>query len=293
MTSTYIKLLLMALCWGGTFIAGRVLAQSVGPFAGAFLRFAVASVCLTAIMRHRGVAFSRPSGRQLLVLLLMGMTGIFSYNVLFLKGLKLIEAGRASVIIACNPIFIALMSAVFFRERLNVLKVSGIIVSVSGAITAIARGDWSALLSGGFGWGELYIFGCVASWVAYSLFGKTVMPSLSPLVAVTYSSVAGTLFLLPAALMEDIKGAAAYPLDAWASILYLGFFGTVLGFVWYYQGIQRIGPVRAGLFINFVPVFALLLAFLVLGEPVTPSLLIGAVLVSSGVCLTTLGSRRA
>jgi drug/metabolite transporter (DMT)-like permease len=73
----------------------------------------------------------------------------------------------------------------------------------------------------------------------------------------------------------------------------LGLFGTVLGFVWYYQGIQRIGPVRAGLFINFVPVFALLLAFFILKEPVTPSLLIGAVLVSSGVYLTTLGSRRA
>jgi drug/metabolite transporter (DMT)-like permease len=293
MAATYTKLLLMALCWGGTFIAGRVLARSVGPFSGAFLRFAVASLCLSAIVLRHEKALSRPSVKHVLVLLLMGMTGIFSYNVFFLKGLKLIEAGRASIIIACNPIFIALMSAVFFRERLNGLKLTGIVVSVSGAITVIARGDLSALLAGGFGWGEVYIFGCVASWVAYSLLGKAVMSSLSPLLAVTYSSVAGTLCLLPAALMEDLKRAAAYPLDAWVSIFYLGFFGTVLGFVWYYQGIQRIGPVRAGLFINFVPVFALLLAFLILKEPVTPSLLIGAVLVSSGVYLTTLGSRRA
>ena len=293
MASTYIKLLLMALCWGGTFIAGRVLAQSVGPFSGAFLRFAIASLCLSAILLHRRKLLVRPSGKHALVLLLMGMTGIFSYNVLFLKGLKLIEAGRAAIIIACNPIFIALMSAVFFRERLNGLKVAGIAVSVSGAITVIARGNFSMLLSGGFGWGELYIFGCVASWVAYSLFGKAVMSSLSPLVAVTYSSVAGTVCLLPPALMEDLGGAAAYPLDAWVSIFYLGFFGTVLGFVWYYQGIQRIGPLRAGLFINFVPIVALLLAYFILKEPVTWSLLIGAVLVSSGVCLTALGSRRA
>lgn len=293
MESTYIKLLLTALCWGGTFIAGRVLAQSVGPFSGAFLRFAVASLCLSAIMLRHEKALPRPSGRHIVVLLLMGMTGIFSYNVFFLKGLKLVEAGRASIIIACNPIFIALMSALFFRERLNGLKVAGIVVSVSGAITAIARGDLSVLLNGGFGWGELYVFGCVASWVAYSLFGKAVMSSLSPLAAVTYSSVAGTVCLLPAAVLEDLRGVAAYPFDAWVSIFYLGFFGTVLGFVWYYQGIQRIGPVRAGLFINFVPVFALLLAFFILKEPVTPSLFIGAILVSSGVYLTTLGSRRA
>jgi len=72
-----------------------------------------------------------------------------------------------------------------------------------------------------------------------------------------------------------------------------GLFGTVLGFVWYYEGIKSIGPVRAGLFINFVPVSAVFLAFLILDEPLTASLLIGAILVSSGVYLTTLGSRRA
>ncbi|MFO7708348.1 MAG: DMT family transporter [Desulfobacterales bacterium] len=292
MFATYLKLLLMAFFWGGTFIAGRVLAQSVGPFGGAFMRFAVASVCLAAVMLKMERSVVRPSGRDVAVLFVMGMTGVFAYNVLFLKGLKLIEAGRASVIIANNPVFIALMAAVFFGERLNALKVTGILLSVAGALVVITRGVLSSLLSGGFGWGELFIFGCVASWVAYSLLGKTVMARLSPLAAVTFSSVAGTACLFPPAVLEGMLTVDPYPLAAWASIFYLGFFGTVLGFVWYYQGIQRIGPVRAGLFINFVPVFAVLLSALLLGEPLTPSLLVGAVLVSSGVCLTTLGAHR-
>lgn len=83
-----------------------------------------------------------------------------------------------------------------------------------------------------------------------------------------------------------------YSFQAWASIFYLGVFGTVLGFLWYYEGIRRIGPVRAGLFINFVPISAVILSFFILGEPLTLSLLIGAVLVSSGVYLTTLGAYR-
>ncbi|RPJ75272.1 MAG: DMT family transporter [Desulfobacteraceae bacterium] len=292
MAATYLKLLLMAFFWGGTFITGRVLAQSVGPFSGAFLRFAVASVCLTAIMLKMERHPVRPTGRHLALLLLMGLTGIFAYNVLFLKGLKLIEAGRASIIIANNPIGIALMAVVFFGERLNILKVAGILVSVAGAIIVIMRGEASALLTGGFGRGELYILGCVASWVAYSLLGKLVMSRLSPLAAVTFSSAAGTLCLFPAALMDGLLDADSYPLAAWGSIVYLGFFGTVLGFVWYYQGIQRIGPVRAGLFINFVPVFAVLLSVLLLGEPLTLSLVAGAALVCTGVCLTTLGAYR-
>lgn len=292
MFSTYLKLFLMAVFWGGTFIAGRRLAMEVGPFSGAFLRFLIASICLVAFTFHFERRLPLPGKRQLIPLFLMGMTGVFLYNVFFLKGLRLIEAGRASIIIANNPIFIAIMSALIFRDRLNPLKVAGILISVTGAVIVITRGQLSAGLGGGFGWGELFIFGCVASWVTYSLLGKSVMSELSPLVAVTYSSVVGAVCLLPPAVMEGIFDSGSYSVAAWVSVFYLGFFGTVLGFVWYYEGIKRIGPVRAGLFINFVPVSAVFLAFLILGEPLTVSLIIGAVLVSSGVYLTTLGSRR-
>ncbi len=292
MVYTYLKLLLMAVFWGGTFIAGRRLAMEVGPFSGAFLRFLVASIFLVAFTLRIERRLALPKPHLLFPLFLMGMTGIFLYNVFFLKGLKLIEAGRASIIIANNPIFIAILSALIFRERLNLMKVTGILISVAGAITVITRGDFVSGLGGGFGWGELFIFGCVASWVTYSLLGKSVMANLSPLAAVTYSSVIGAVCLFPPAVLEGLGEFGAYSLSAWASILYLGFFGTVLGFVWYYEGIKRIGPVRAGLFINFVPVSAVFLAFLILGEALTVSLLAGAILVSSGVYLTTLGSRR-
>jgi drug/metabolite transporter (DMT)-like permease len=290
---TYIKLLLMAFLWGGTFIAGRRLAMEVGPFSGAFLRFLVASIFLVALLLRNEKKIALPKANFLLPLFLMAMSGIFLYNVLFLKGLQLIEAGRAAIIIANNPIFIAILSALLFRERLTPLKAAGILISVAGAITVITRGELLSGLGGGFGWGELFIFGCVASWVSYSLLGKSVMGHLSPLAAVTYSSLIGAGFLFPPAVLEGLGTFWAYSFSAWACIFYLGFFGTVLGFVWYYEGIQRIGPVRAGLFINFVPVSAVLLAFLILKEPLTVSLLIGALLVSSGVYLTTLGSGRA
>ena len=226
----------------------------------------------------------------------------FGLNVIHVGNIGDATKMKFIVNLVQGELMVALAESIVLGEKLGFNADKILEVLDSGGVASplfhskgrtIARGDFSALLSGGFGWGELYIFGCVASWVAYSLLGKAVMSSLSPLAAVTYSSVAGTVCLLPAAMMENLGGAAAYPFDAWVSILYLGFFGTVLGFIWYYQGIQRIGPVRAGLFINFVPVFALLLAFIILKEPVTPSLLIGAVFVSSGVYLTTLGSRRA
>ena len=283
---TYFKLLMMAIFWGGTFVAGRSLAQTVGPFTAAFFRFAIASVCLVFILHRAEEELTWPQKNQILPVIILGLTGAFLYNYFFLKGLKIIEAGRAAVIIANNPIFIALLSTYFFKERLNLIKIAGIVVSVLGAIIVISRGQVFDIFQGGLGIGEVYIFCCVASWVAFSLIGKAVMNDLSPLLSVTYSSIVGTLFLAVPAFMEEGFRYLAYSLFEWATMFYMGFFGTVLGFLWYYQGIQKIGPTRAGLFINFVPISAILLAFIFLGEQITLSLLIGTALVSFGVYLT-------
>jgi drug/metabolite transporter (DMT)-like permease len=223
---------------------------------------------------------------QILPVFLLGLTGVFCYNLFFFKGLKLIEASRAAIIIANNPIFIALFSALFFKEKLNSLKVTGILISVSGAIIVISRGNLLEILQGNLGLGEFYIFLCVISWVIFSLLGKVVMADLSPLSSVAYSSITGTVLLFLPALREGMADCVYYSISDWWNIFYLGFFGTVLGFVWFYEGINHIGPTKAGLFINFVPISAILLAFVILGEPLTLSLLIGTLLVSTGVYLT-------
>lgn len=287
----YLRLLLTALFWGGTFIAGRLIAQSVGPFSAAFLRFAIAVVFLLLLTARKMGGLPRVSKAQGMALCFLGLSGVFAYNALFFKGLQLISAGRASLIIANNPVFIALFAALIFKERLSWLKVAGVILSVSGAVIVISKGDLAQLLGGGVGWGELLIFGCVGSWVTYSLIGKAIMKDLSPLVAVSYSASIGLAALLIPALAEGmVEQIPQYTLLDWGCIAYLGVFGTVLGFVWYYEGIKALGPTKAGQFINFVPVCAILLAYFILGEPVTPSLLVGAGFVVSGVSLTNLKS---
>jgi len=291
MTRIYIKLLLTAIFWGGTFIAGRVIAGHVNPFAAAFLRFVVASVFLVFLTVKKEGFPRRLDKNKIFFLFLLGATGVFAYNLFFFKSLQLIGAGRASLIIANNPIFIALFSVLFFAEKLTPLKIAGILISVSGAVYAISGGNPVSILSGGLGLGDVYIFICVCSWVSYSLIGKKAMKELSPLSAVSGAAVVGVLMLLVPALQSGMMAEIPLyrPVD-WAAVFYLGFFGTVLGFVWYYDGINTIGPARAGLFINFVPLSAIALGYLFLGETVTISLLIGASLVITGVYLTNAAS---
>jgi drug/metabolite transporter (DMT)-like permease len=201
-----------------------------------------------------------------------------------------VEAGRAAVIIASNPISISLFSALIFHDRLGFKKVLGILLSVTGAIIVITRGNPAEVLVGDFGRGELYIFCCVFSWTAYTLIGKGVMGKLSPLATVTYSSLVGTtLLIIPAYLRGMPDEIAGYQWLDWAGMAYLGVFGTVLGFLWFYQGVFHIGPIKASQFINFVPISAVVLAYAILNEPVTISLLIGAALVLSGVYMAHAG----
>jgi drug/metabolite transporter (DMT)-like permease len=212
---------------------------------------------------------------------------VFAYNLFFFAGLKQVPAGRASLIIACNPAFIALAAAWFFRERLKLVNVLGIGLSITGAVIVISQGDPAALLTGRVGLGELYIFGCVLSWVLYSIIGKAAMKRLTPLTAVTFSCAIGAACLLPPAchngLLQDFS---RYSTAAWAGIVYLGFFGSALGFCWYYEGIKAIGPSRAGVFINFVPLSGVILAHLLLQEPITAVIVVGAVFVVTGVYCT-------
>jgi len=283
----YVKLFLTAVLWGGTFIAARVVSQDVGPFSAAFFRFFIASAFLLFFAVRLEGGLPRLAKGQVFLILLLGLTGVAAYNVFFFSGLKSIAAGRASLIIATNPVFIALFAALLFRERLTLLNGAGILLCVTGALIVLSKGNPLIIFQGGLGRGELYIAGCVVSWVLYSLIGKAAMKDLSPLAAVTFSCLVGTAVLFVPALREGMAGQfLAYGWSNWWGMFYLGFFGSVLGFTWFYEGIKKIGASRAAVFINFVPVNAVILAYLILHERIYPSLLIGAALVIGGAYMT-------
>ena len=124
-------------------------------------------------------------------------------------------------------------------------------------------------------------------WTVYSLIGKVILTELSPLVSVTYSCVVGAAALFFPALAEGMAAdISTYPAIAWLGIVYLGLFGTVFGFIWYYQGIKLLGPSRTSMFINLVPVSGVLIAFLVLDEPLETSIILGTILVTVGLFMT-------
>ncbi|OUC15798.1 MAG: hypothetical protein B0A82_04880 [Alkalinema sp. CACIAM 70d] len=283
----YAQLVLTTLIWGGTFIAGRIAVQSVGVFSVAFLRFAIAAILLLLLCWLQIGKLPRLNRSQWLGVSLMGLAGIFAYNAFFLGGLKLLPASRASLIVAFNPISVSLGSAIFYREPLSKSKILGTLISLLGVAIVIAQGNPLNLLHTGIGLGDWLLLGCVTSWVTYTLLGKQVLQTISPLVVTTYSCVIGALSLFPIALTEILFSTlpSITPIAA-LSITYMGILGTVIAFIWYSQGIQTIGASRTAIFTNLVPVSAVMMGILFLRESLQPSLVIGGCLVITGVVLT-------
>lgn len=287
LTLTYLKLAAVAFFWGGTFIAGRVLAVDMPHMVAATGRFLVAGVLLLLIAWRFEGGLPRLDRKQALATAILGLTGIFLYNVCFFGALGQLPAGRTALIIALNPIVTAIAMAVVLGERLGPQRWAGIALALAGAAVVITRGDLGHALSQSVGRGELLMFGGVCAWAVYTIVGQRALRGLTPIAATTYAALWGCLFLgIGAAFEWHSVHAAMFDWKAIASIVYLGAFGTVVGFIWYYEGVKSIGPARTAVFNNLVPVFGVTLSALMLGEPILTSMLTGGAMVIAGVMLT-------
>jgi drug/metabolite transporter (DMT)-like permease len=283
----YTRLVLMAACWGGQFIAGRVVAPLLPHFTTGALRFLVACAGLLALCAWRDGGLARPTRAQWPALLALGVAGIFCYNAFFFAGLERITAGRAALMMALMPAVTTVGAWLFFGERMHALRVLGIAISLAGVAVVLSHGDLASLLHGAFGAGEMLMAGAVLSWTAYTLIGRTGPKGLTPLATTTWAAIVGTVLLAAVALFESPwSRVPTLPLSGWIAIFYLGIFGTVLAFLWYLEGVRAIGGPRTAVFINLVPVFAVAIAAVALGERIDQSMVIGGLTVIAGVMLT-------
>jgi drug/metabolite transporter (DMT)-like permease len=286
----YLKLIACTLIWGGTFIAGHIVSKALPPLTAASIRFSIAAALLLVLAWKREGGLPKLSLQQMGATAALGLTGIFLYNFCFFSALGKMEASRSALFIAMNPIVTALAAAAVLREHLNWRKWAGIGIAFAGAAVLITRGEPMAALhdiSQSIGVGELMMLGAASCWAAYTLVGRAALKGLSPIAATTYASLWGLGFLLVTASRE-LPGVAWASLgwQVWASVTYLGAFGTVVAFVWWYEGVKALGPARTAVFNNLVPVFGVSLAALMLGEQVMASMIAGGLLVAAGVTMT-------
>lgn len=286
---TYFKLIATMFMWGGTWIAGRVVAQELtAPLAVPAFRFLLAGLVLAGVALASEGRIPRPqTGSEWGIVTGLAVTGIFIYALCFFYGLKYITAGRGALVVALNPVLVALAAWFLGQERMTPRKLAGVSVAMAGCLTVVGNGDPLALLQGAVGTGEWLILGCALCWTAYTFIGRRATKTLSPLAATLWASLLGALLLGVTALLQGGNELAEWSWRVWTSVLFLAIGGTALAFTWFADGVKQLGAARASIFVNLVPVFAVLQAAVLLNEHLGLAVLAGGLLVIAGVWLTS------
>lgn len=282
----YILLVLTNLIWGSTWVVGRLLAQEVPPITASALRFALACVALGGLLLWREGRIPRLPKQDAKVAFGLGLTGIFLYSICFLTGLKFTTAGRGALIVALNPVMIALAAWLFFGEAMSWLKALGIVLALTGCIWVVGNGHPQNILNGELGWGELLILGCVIAWAVYTFISRRASGSVSGLAMNFYGCATGCALLGVTSLLEHSWAVIPHIAGrSWLFLIYLAFFATALSYTWYLNAVKVLGAGRAAIFTNITPLSGVAFGAMFIHERLPLAVLMGGLVTVSGVLL--------
>ena len=280
----YLMLTAMAVCFGGTWVAGAVAVDAAPPLTIAAIRFGVASILLFAWARLANRPLSRLHRHDWPLVAGLGLTAIAGYNWLFLTGLTLAPASDGAIIVpGLAPVFTLLLASLFLHERLGARGLAGLAVASFGlylVVNPTGATDDRRLL------GDLMFLAGAVCWGVYSVLARIASRRFDAVSTTLYGTALGTIILIPAALLEGgIGRLTTAPIEALAGIAYLALFGTVAAFVLLNLGVARIGAARASAFALLVPVIGVLSSVALLGDRLGPLTIVGGVIVLTGLWL--------
>lgn len=284
--AAYAALTISALVWGGSIVGQKLALGAFSAVETSLIRGIGALGILVPLWWWTEGGRTTLTPRDLKSLSLLGL-GVLGNHLLTLFGLRYVGASTAGVLIGASPVVTALLSSLLVRD-ISFKKVAGG-CAVSFAGVALVSGAGGDAPIGDHPWlgGTLVLLGLV-SWALYSIGGRQVMERLSPL-TVNWTTLLLSLLLQIPLLWTDQKmlltGASAVPVSGWLAVGYLIVFATALGQQAWLYGVQGVGPSRAGVFVNLIPVSALLLSALILGEAIGVREIAGILLILTGVWL--------
>lgn len=282
----YLMLAGAILFWAGNFTVGRAMHNTMGPLSLTFWRWLVALLLylpfsLPAMIQQRSLIL-----RHLPFLFFLSIPGIAIFHSFVYIALTTTTVINASLVMAFSPLFIVALSWGIFGERIRALQTLGIFISLAGVLFLITQGSLGVLLNLQFNPGDLWALGAVPAWGIYSVLLKLKPPSLKPNAMLGTLMICGVVVLAPFFYLE-IRDGMTYELT-WAtggSVFYMGFFASILAYIFWNGGVAAVGVNKAGLFLNLMPVFSAVLAIGFLGERFETYHFFGIPLVFLGVYL--------
>lgn len=288
--STVFKALFAVGVWGASFIATKIALREVPPIVVVTLRFLIGVVVLWIALRVRRLTL-RIERRDWPILIVLGLDGIWFHQLLQSTGLAQgASATNTAWYVALIPIFTALLAALFLREKFNALKISGIVLATFGVLLVVSKGDLADVVAHGLPvtFGDALALASAPNWAIFSVISKSVLKRYPPTVIMTLVMTIGWVMLAPLFILSDgFTQTARLTSDGWWSILFLGVACSGLAYIFWYDVLHEAEASSSATFIYIEPVVTVIVAALVLKEPIVPATLIGGAIILLGVWLVS------
>jgi drug/metabolite transporter (DMT)-like permease len=272
--------------WGASFVATKVALQYISPVTIVWLRFAMGVLILGVAVLARK-QFAMPSRKDVGYFALLGFLGITLHQWLQSTGLVTAQATTMAWIVATTPIFMALLGWIVLKETLGWVQVSGILLASMGVLVVVTRGDVATLASGKFGTtGDFLALVSSLNWAVFSALSRRGLqqhPATRMMFFVmSFGWLFSTLLFFTGPGIREIGRLTS---DGWSSVIFLGVVVSGLAYIAWYDALQAFPVAQAGAFVYFEPFITVVVAAIVLGEPLLLASLAGGVGILLGVWL--------
>lgn len=281
-----IAVVFMAIIWGVNYSVIKYGTSAMPPLAFNGIRVALAALALITIALVWGGP--APSRRDAMMLIALGMLGNGVYQIFFAEGIARTRAGEAALVVGASPALIALIGRMRGVERIDRRGAIGIALSIFGVgLIVLGRAASGGNAEGGSLLGNLLVLCGALCWALYTVFLIPYTGRVGGFHVLALSLTGGTIVLLTIGARQILQLQwGAVPTSAWWAMLYAGFAGLVVAYLFWYRGVKVLGPTRTHLYANLQPFIALVVAWITLREVPTLWQGLGAATIVTGVLLT-------
>lgn len=266
--NAYLLLIATTLMWGGNAVASRLAVGHISPMSLTSLRWVFVCAVLPFLMRHQLRAHLPVLRQRWVFVVLMGTIGFTAFNAVMYMAAYSTTAINIGILQGSIPIFVLLGALAVYRTPIGLLQAIGVLVTLLGVAVVASQGDYHNLTQLAFVPGDLWMILACTFYAGYTVAIRS-RPAMPGLVFFTALAIVACIVSVPLLLAEIASGHAFWPtMRGWAILAFVVIGPSLLSQLFFLRAVELIGPGRAGVFVNLVPIFAPLLAVLILGEQI-------------------------
>ncbi|MFC5406207.1 DMT family transporter [Cohnella soli] len=282
------QLLGVTLLWGGNYVASAYLLTEFSPILLAFLRLTVTLLLLIGVSLWGG-GIAKPNRQEWVLLVLIGVTSSLLYQIFYFVGLEHTSAGNAALIIALSPVATSFLARAFLKERMTGFKLIGALVALTGVAIIVLNGGKVT----GMSTGDFFILLAMLMLASSVLFIRKATMTMNSRDVTLYATIIGVLLMIPAVGAEQLQSHLHYSDHSypWVLLIVMALFAQGMAGLWWNHGISKVGASTSAMYMNIPPFVAIVVAYIVLGDPIRLAQLAGGALIVAGVMVSNLKKR--